>query len=113
MRLVLFLNMGGVSKREDCELFLKNMFNDKYILTIKSDILRSFVAFFITKFRAKKMWQNYLKIGGKSPLNDISARLCEKLNAEFLNQNLKAKIPTKIPAPAQGLYLKKIFYSKL
>ena len=89
MKLVLFLNMGGVSKREDCELFLKNMFNDKYILTIKSDILRSFVAFFITKFRAKKMWQNYLKIGGKSPLNDISARLCEKLNAEFLNQNLK------------------------
>ncbi len=89
MKLVLFLNMGGVSKREDCELFLKNMFNDKYILTIKSDILRSFVAFFITKFRAKKMWQNYLKIGGKSPLNDISTRLCEKLNAEFLNQNLK------------------------
>lgn len=67
MKLVLFLNMGGVSKREDCELFLKNMFNDKYILTIKSDILRSFVAFFITKFRAKKCGKIILKSEANRP----------------------------------------------
>lgn len=88
MKLVLFLNMGGATSLRECELFLKNMFNDKYILTIKNDYLRAFVAFFITKFRRKAMWQNYQKIGGKSPLNDITTRLCEKLNKAFNSENL-------------------------
>ena len=88
MKLVLFLNMGGATSLRECELFLKNMFNDKYILTIKNDYLRAFVAFFITKFRRKAMWQNYQKIGGKSPLNDITTRLCEKLNKAFESENL-------------------------
>ena len=32
------------------------------------------------------------------------------LKARFIGGDLSAKIPTKIPAPPQGLYLKKIFY---
>lgn len=34
----------------------------------------------------------------------------DALKDRFLNKNLNAKIPTKIPISAQGLYLKKIFY---
>ena len=92
MKLVLFLNMGGATSFAQCEMFLKNMFNDKYILTIQNDYLRAFVAFFITKFRRKAMWQNYQKIGGKSPLNDITARLCDKLNKEFESTNLSKNL---------------------
>lgn len=85
MKLVLFLNMGGVSKPEHCELFLKNMFNDPYILTIKNDLLRAFVAWCITKARAKAMQKNYEHLGGKSPLNELTTKLCERLNKEHKN----------------------------
>ncbi|HEG8250094.1 TPA: ferrochelatase, partial [Campylobacter jejuni] len=40
MKLVLFLNMGGATNLQDCEVFLKNMFNDPYILGIKNRFLR-------------------------------------------------------------------------
>ena len=88
MKLVLFLNMGGVTKPEHCALFLKNMFNDPYILTIKNDLLRAFVAWCITKARAKTMQKNYEFLGGKSPLNELTARLCERLNKDFASANL-------------------------
>ena len=93
MKLVLFLNMGGVSKPEHCALFLKNMFNDPYILTIKNDCLRAFVAWCITKARAKTMQKNYELLGGKSPLNELTARLCEKLNKEFMSANSSQNAP--------------------
>lgn len=80
MKLVLFLNMGGVNKLQECEVFLKNMFNDPYILGIKNNLLRKFVAFMITKSRLKAMRKNYEKMGGKSPLTQITQNLCDKLN---------------------------------
>ncbi|KGI55695.1 ferrochelatase [Campylobacter sp. MIT 97-5078] len=83
MKLVLFLNMGGAENLKDCELFLKNMFNDPYILTIKNKFLRAFVAFCITKARVKAMQENYKHLGGKSPLNELTQSLCDKLNKEF------------------------------
>lgn len=100
MKLILFLNMGGVSKPEDCALFLKNMFNDPYILTIKNDVLRAFVAWCITKARAKTMQKNYEHLGGKSPLNELTARLCVRLNEECgakNSPNLSAKKQNSAP----------------
>ena len=105
MRLVLFLNMGGATSYAECELFLKNMFNDKYILTIKNELLRSFLAFLITKMRVKAMWENYQKIGGKSPLNDITARLCANLNNEVKSEtvNLQDDLSTNSQNSSKNL----------
>ncbi|ECK7852682.1 ferrochelatase [Campylobacter coli] len=82
MKLVLFLNMGGATNLQDCETFLKNMFNDPYILGIKNKFIRRFVAWIITKSRVKAMRENYKQMGGKSPLNELTQSLCEKLNAK-------------------------------
>ncbi|AJC86511.1 ferrochelatase [Campylobacter sp. RM16704] len=82
MKYVFFLNMGGVNKLEECEVFLKNMFNDPYILGIKNVFLRKFIAFMIRKSRLKAMKQNYEKMGGKSPLTQITQNLCNKLNSK-------------------------------
>lgn len=41
---VILLNMGGPNNLNEVELFLKNMFNDPNILTMKSSLLRKFVA---------------------------------------------------------------------
>ncbi|MBK2000695.1 ferrochelatase [Campylobacter sp. 2018MI35] len=81
MKLVLFLNMGGATNLKDCKTFLKNMFNDPYILGIKNKFLRQFVAWMITLSRTKAMQQNYIKMGGKSPLNEITYKLCHQLNS--------------------------------
>ncbi|WP_291949617.1 ferrochelatase [Campylobacter sp.] len=82
MRYVFFLNMGGVNQLSECELFLKNMFNDPYILDIKNTFLRKFVAFIIRKLRLKAMIENYEKMGGKSPLTQITQNLCNKLKSQ-------------------------------
>ena len=73
--------MGGVNNINECEVFLKNMFNDENILGIKNKFLRYLVGFIIRKSRIKTMKANYMQIGGKSPLTQIQTNLCNKLNA--------------------------------
>lgn len=112
MKLVLFLNMGGATSKNECKMFLKNMFNDYNILPIKSPFLRYLVAFLITNLRSLQMQKNYEKIGGKSPLNEITAKLCEILNEKFENlfeishENLRQNLTLKTKNLRQNLILK-------
>ncbi|WP_459862500.1 ferrochelatase [Campylobacter concisus] len=78
---LLLLNMGGANSLADVEIFLKNMFNDPYILGIKNKFLRKFVAFMITKGRLKAAKHNYEQIGGKSPICELTAKLCDKISS--------------------------------
>ena len=78
---LLLLNMGGANSLEDVEIFLTNMFNDPYILGIKNKFIRKFVAFMITKGRLKSAQHNYMQIGGKSPLCELTAKLCDKISS--------------------------------
>jgi len=75
---VVLLNMGGVRSKDELKVFLQNMFNDKYILTIKNDIIRSMIAYFIVTSRLDSAWENYEQIGGISPLHDLTDKLIEK-----------------------------------
>lgn len=77
---VVLLNMGGIGSMDEVRLFLENMFNDENILSIKPAILRGFVARIIASRREPVARENYKKIGGKSPLNGITQRVCEKLS---------------------------------
>ena len=79
MRAIILLNMGAPRDLDEVELFLKNMFNDPNILTIKSDLFRSILAKLITSSRKKEARSNYQKIGGYSPLVDDTNRLLKKL----------------------------------
>jgi len=78
--------MGGPNDLSEVGVFLKNMFNDPYILGIKSPILRKFVAFMITSSRLKTAQNNYRQIGGKSPICELTARLCGKIS-HFLDDD--------------------------
>ena len=78
---LLLLNMGGANSLDDVKIFLTNMFNDPYILGIKNKFLRKFVAFMITKGRLKTAKHNYEQIGGKSPLCELTAKLCEEISS--------------------------------
>lgn len=77
---VILLNMGGPNNLDEVEVFLKNMFNDKNIITTKSSILRSFIAFMITFFRKNQAKKNYEQIGGFSPIVKHTQSLINLLN---------------------------------
>ncbi|MCU4176307.1 ferrochelatase [Carboxylicivirga sp. N1Y90] len=63
MKGVLLVNMGGPQSLEEMQVFLKNMFSDKYILPLPWG-LRQFVAKMIAKKRHLKSWEKYQLIGG-------------------------------------------------
>ena len=75
--------MGGPNNLDEVKLFLTNMFNDKNIITVKSDLLRRFIAFMITSSRTKAAQGNYAKLGGKSPLVGYTKELVDKLQAKL------------------------------
>ncbi len=77
---LILLNMGGPNNLSEVELFLKNMFNDPFILGIKSGFWRSVLATLIVKSRAAAARSNYEKLGGRSPICSITAALCGRVN---------------------------------
>ena len=83
---LVLLNMGGARSKEELALFLKNMFNDENILTMKNKRLRSMIASFITSSRLDEAWENYEQIGGKSPLHELTQKLVIKLQEELKDE---------------------------
>ncbi|MDE5591440.1 MAG: ferrochelatase [Helicobacter sp.] len=76
---IVLLNMGGPNNLNEVKVFLQNMFNDPYILSIKSDLWRSLLASFIANGRLEEAKNNYLQIGGKSPIVEHTFALTKQL----------------------------------
>ncbi len=76
---LVLLNMGGARNKDELGTFLLNMFNDKNILSIPNDTIRSMVASLIVMLRHDKAWENYEKIGGESPLHNLTDKLVHSL----------------------------------
>ena len=73
------MNMGGPNNLNEVEVFLKNMFNDKYIIGAPQPI-RAMIGFLITSLRKKESKENYKKLGGMSPIVGHTKRLVRRLN---------------------------------
>ncbi len=84
---IVLLNMGGPNNLEEVEVFLKNMFADKNILTVKSDLLRKFIGTMIVLTRTEKSQDIYSQIGGKSPIVGHTKNLVSKLQ-ERVGENI-------------------------
>ena len=82
---IILLNMGGPNNVDEAEVFLKNMFNDENIITVKSKLLRKFIASMIVMLRKKESKEIYKKIGGKSPMVDLSKKIAKSLEKELNN----------------------------
>ncbi len=83
---VLLLNMGGPDNLEAVRPFLFNLFSDRKIIRLGPAFLQMPVAWMIARKRAPKSAANYAKIGGKSPLLDITRRQAKALE-DLLNQD--------------------------
>lgn len=75
--------MGGPNDLYEVEVFLRNMFNDPNILTMKSSLLRRFIASVITANRTKSAQEVYKKLGGKSPIVGLTKALVKALQAKL------------------------------
>ena len=76
---VVLMNMGGPNNLDEVEVFLKNMFNDKYIIGAPQPI-RAMIGFMITTLRKKEAKENYSALGGMSPIVGHTKRLVRRLN---------------------------------
>jgi ferrochelatase len=69
---VLLLQMGGPDSLEAIEPFLYNLFSDRDIIRIGPAFLQPTIARFISRRRARKVREYYKKIGGKSPIRELT-----------------------------------------
>lgn len=104
---VILLNMGGPNNLEEVELFLKNMFNDKNILTMKSDLLRKFVGGMITFSRTESSQEIYRELGGKSPIVGHTKNLVAKLQKR-LGENVIVDFVMRYTPPFAGEVIEKL-----
>lgn len=79
---IVLMNMGGPNNLDEVEVFLKNMFNDKYIISAPQPI-RSLIGFIITTLRKKEAKENYRKLGGMSPIIGHTKRLVRRLSKDI------------------------------
>ncbi len=85
---VILLNMGGPNNLNEVEMFLKNMFADKNILTLKNSILRKLIGGMIVFNRVESSQEIYRQLGGKSPIVDHTKSLVSKLQKKLGNDIL-------------------------
>lgn len=76
---VILLNMGGPDTLDDVRPFLFNLFSDREIIRLGPAFLQKFLARIISARRAPKSKAIYAKIGGGSPLKEISFRQARAL----------------------------------
>ena len=104
---VILLNMGGPNNLHEVELFLKNMFNDPNILTMKSTLLRKFIAGSITFMRTESSQEIYRELGGKSPIVGHTKTLVEKLQTR-LGENIIVDFVMRYTPPFAPEVLEKL-----
>lgn len=75
---IVLMNMGGPNNLDEVDVFLKNMFNDKYIIGAPQPI-RAMIGWIIRKKRLKEAQHNYSLLGGVSPIVGHTKRLIRRL----------------------------------
>jgi ferrochelatase len=69
---ILLLQMGGPDSLDAVEPFLLNLFSDRDIIKIGPAFLQPLIARFIVRRRAPKVEKYYQRIGGKSPIRELT-----------------------------------------
>jgi protoporphyrin/coproporphyrin ferrochelatase len=80
---VLLLQMGGPDSIDAVEPFLVNLFSDRDIIRIGPAFLQPVIARFIARRRAPKSEAFYAKIGGRSPIRELTEGQARALEAQL------------------------------
>ena len=105
---IVLFNLGGPDKLSSVKPFLFNLFFDKAIINLPGP-LRYFLAKFISGKRAAKSRAIYEKIGGKSPIVEITNNLAENVEKELsFSGNFKVFVSMRYWHPMAPEVVKKI-----
>jgi ferrochelatase len=77
---IVLFNLGGPDRPESIRPFLLNLFSDPAVLRV-NPLLRPFLARFIAAARLKPATLNYARIGGRSPLLELTLQQARALEA--------------------------------
>ena len=89
---VVLFQLGGPDSLDAVEPFLYNLFSDPDIIDFPFERLaRPALARLVASRRAKKVSEHYAKIGGKSPLGELTELQARALEKE-LRKTLNARI---------------------
>lgn len=80
------MNMGGPDTLDNVRPFLYNLFSDREIIKLGPAFLQKFLALIISARRAPKSRAIYAKIGGASPLKDITFRQAKALQQSLSDE---------------------------
>lgn len=80
---VLLLNLGGPDSLDAVRPFLYNLFSDREIIQLGPPFLQKPLAALISALRSGKTRGAYAKIGGKSPILDITTAQARALEEEL------------------------------
>lgn len=90
---VVLLNLGGPDSLDAVEPFLFNLFNDPEIIDFPlSFLFRKRLARLISSRRAPSVQKQYARIGGRSPILDLTVRQAELLEAELRERGVDARV---------------------
>ncbi len=92
---VVLLNLGGPDSIQAVRPFLYNLFSDRDIIRLGPSLMQRPVAWLISTLRSKKAEKMYGRIGGKSPILDITTAQAGALE-KALNENTNAKFSFKV-----------------
>lgn len=82
---IVLLNLGGPDSLQAVRPFLYNLFSDRDIIRLGPSFLQKPIAWIISTLRSKKTEEMYSRIGGKSPILEITTAQAEALE-KALNQ---------------------------
>ena len=87
---VVLFNLGGPDKPESVRPFLFNLFRDPAILRVPF-FIRPFLAWIIARARAKPAGEIYARLGGKSPLLELTIAQGKALEAALAARQIEAR----------------------
>lgn len=96
---VILLQMGGPDSLDAVEPFLLNLFTDRDIITIGPAFLQPLIARFIVWKRAPKVKGYYEKIGGKSPIRELTEGQARALETR-LGEGYRCFVAMRYSRPA-------------
>jgi len=98
---VLLLQMGGPDSLDAIQPFLYNLFSDRDIIRIGPAFLQPAIASFISRRRSKKVSEYYKKIGGRSPIRELTGQQAAELE-KVLGDNYRCFVAMRYWKPFTG-----------
>ncbi len=99
---VLLLNLGGPDSLDAVKPFLYNLFSDRDIIRLGPPFLQKPIAALIAATRAQKTIEAYKKIGGGSPIRDITNAQAKALEDLLGSSPIPRDNPPLAPLRKEG-----------